>query len=255
MSLLQLLIDPHHDLIHQLDSPNFVRMWQNFLNTVYLPCLLDTFSYPIHLLDPLPYLTLLLDPFSYLIHLLDPLYNLPKISSHTKPIMDKLQFAYLPNRSTDDATTTLIHKLSQHLDRKSKSKYARCLFIDYSSAFNTMQPHTLINRLAEYNIPARLQLFVLDFLTDRKQYVRTETELSSTTSINTGAPQGCVLSAFLFIIYTNALSLCSTTCKIIKYADDTVVIGLINNDKELKSKSTETPYPMFHHGVMKIIWI
>ena len=163
---------------------------------------------------------------------------LPKISSHTKPIMDKLQFAYLPNRSTDDATTTLIHELSQHLDRKSKSKYARCLFIDYSSAFNTMQPHTLINRLAEYNIPARLQLFVLDFLTDRKQYVRTEIELSSTTSINTGAPQGCVLSAFLFIIYTNALSLCSTTCKIIKYADDTVVIGLINNDNEQEYRDT-----------------
>ena len=152
--------------------------------------------------------------------------------------MDKLQFAYLPNRSTDDATTTLIHELSQHLDRKSKSKYARCLFIDYSSAFNTMQPHTLINRLAEYNIPARLQLFVLDFLTDRKQYVRTEIELSSTTSINTGAPQGCVLSAFLFIIYTNALSLCSTTCKIIKYADDTVVIGLINNDNEQEYRDT-----------------
>ena len=144
---------------------------------------------------------------------------LPKISSYTKPIMDKLQFAYLPNRSTDDATTTLIYELSQHLDRISKSKYARCLFIDYSSAFNTMQPHTLINRLAEYNIPARLQLFVLDFLTHRKQYVRTEIELSSTTSINTGVPQGCVLSAFLFIVYTNALSLCSTTCKVIKYAD------------------------------------
>ena len=152
--------------------------------------------------------------------------------------MDKLQFAYLPNRSTDDATTTLIHEFSQHLDCKSKSKYARCLFIDYSSAFNAMQPHTLINRLAEYNIPARLQLFVLDFLTNRKQYVRTEIELSSTTSINTGAPQGCVLSAFLFIIYTNALSLCSTTCKIIKYADDTVVIGLINNDNEQEYRDT-----------------
>ena len=101
-----------------------------------------------------------------------------------------------------------------------------------------MQPHTLINRLAEYNIPARLQLFVLDFLTDRKQYVRTEIELSSTTSINTGAPQGCVLSAFLFIIYTNALSLCSTTCKIIKYADDTVVIRLINNDHEQEYRDT-----------------
>ena len=110
--------------------------------------------------------------------------------------------------------------------------------VDYSSAFNTMQPHILINRLQEYNIPARLQLFILDFLTNRRQYVRTDTELSSTTSMNTGAPQGCVLSAFLFIIYTNALSLCSEKCKIIKYAHDTVVIGLINDDDEQEYNDT-----------------
>ena len=100
-----------------------------------------------------------------------------------------------------------------------------------------MQPHILISRLAEYNIPARLQLLVLDFLTNRQQYVRTECEISSTITINTGAPQGCVLPAFFFIVYTNALSLSSENCKIIKYADDTVVIGLIsdNNEKEYKN--------------------
>ena len=132
------------------------------------------------------------------------------------------------------------NRFNNNIDREylSVNKYARCRFIDYSSAFNTMQPHTLINRLAEYNIPARPQLFVLDFLTNRKQYVRTEIELCSTTSINTGAPQGCVLSAFLFIIYTNTLSLCSTTSKIIKYADDAVVIGLINNDNEQEYRDT-----------------
>ena len=73
---------------------------------------------------------------------------LPKISACTKPIMDNMQFAYLPNRSTDDATITLIHEISQHLDRG--SNYARCQFIDYSSTFNTIQPHILINRLQEY---------------------------------------------------------------------------------------------------------
>lgn len=161
---------------------------------------------------------------------------LPKISSCTKPVMDKLQFAYLPNRSTDDAIITLIHELTQHLDHG--SNYARCLFIDYSSAFNTMQPHILIERLATYNVPARLQLFILDFLTDRHQYVRTDQEQSSSTTINTGAPQGCVLSAFLFIIYTNALSLCSAKTKIIKYADDTVVVGLIDNNSEDEYRST-----------------
>ncbi len=161
---------------------------------------------------------------------------LPKITTHTQPVMDKLQFAYQANRSTDDAIITLIHEIAQHLD--GNSKYARSLFIDYSSAFNTMQPHVLMSRLAEYNIPVRLQLLVLDFLTNRQQYVRTDSEISSTITINTGAPQGCVLSAFLFIVYTNALSLNSIDCKIIKYADDTVVIGLISDNNEQEYKNT-----------------
>ena len=125
--------------------------------------------------------------------------------------------------------------LSQHLD--GRSNYARCLLIDYSSAFNTMQPHILISRLTECNIPARLQLFVLNLLAIRKQYVRTQTELSSTSSISTGAPQGCILSAFLFI-YTKALSLCSPTCKIIKYANSTLILGLINNNNEENYRDT-----------------
>ena len=90
---------------------------------------------------------------------------LPKISTCAKPIMDVLQFAYQSKRSTDDAIITLIHNLARHLD--GDSKYAMCLFIDYSSAFNTMQPHVLIERLASYNVPARLHLLVLDFLTNR----------------------------------------------------------------------------------------
>ena len=41
-----------------------------------------------------------------------------------------------------------------------------------------------------------------------------------------------MLSAFLFIIYTNDLAENSTSGKIIKYADDTVVVGLISNNDE-----------------------
>ena len=47
-----------------------------------------------------------------------------------------------------------------------------------------------------------------------------------------GAPQGCILSAFLFIIYTNALKLNNSKCKIIEYGTDTAVIGLIDCDND-----------------------
>ncbi len=81
-------------------------------------------------------------------------------------------------------------------------------------------------------MPPNLQLWILDFLTNRKQYVKTSSGTSSVITINTGAPQGCVLSAFLFVIYTNAMKSINGKCKIIKYADDTVVIGLIDSDND-----------------------
>ena len=74
--------------------------------------------------------------------------------------------------------------------------------------------------------------WILNFLTNRTQYVKTSKGNSSLLTINTGAPQGCVLSAFLFMVYTNAMSINDDNCKIIKYADDTVVLGLIQNQNE-----------------------
>ena len=45
--------------------------------------------------------------------------------------------------------STEIRKTIKDSNGLESFKYARCLFIDYTSAFDTMQPHTLINRLAE----------------------------------------------------------------------------------------------------------
>jgi hypothetical protein len=59
--------------------------------------------------------------------------------------LDPLQFAYRPNRSTDDAISFAVHTALSHLDKR--KTYVRMLFIDYSSAFNTMVPSKLINKL------------------------------------------------------------------------------------------------------------
>ena len=161
---------------------------------------------------------------------------LPMLMSYVRHHLDNMQFAYLPRRGTDDAIATLFHELSRHLDKG--KNYARCLFIDYSSAFNTIQPHILLQTLSKFQVPPRLQLLVLSFLTSRQQYVCTSTETSAYIDTNTGAPQGCVLSAVLFIIYTDSMKTNNDQCKIIKYADDTVVMGLISDDDELTYRNS-----------------
>ena len=51
--------------------------------------------------------------------------------------LDPLQFSYRPNRSTDVISITL-HTALSHLDKR--NTYVRMLFIDYSSAFDTIVP-------------------------------------------------------------------------------------------------------------------
>jgi hypothetical protein len=59
--------------------------------------------------------------------------------------LDPLQFAYRTNRSTDDAISIALHTALSHLDKRNTE--VRMLFIDYSSAFNTIVPSKLITKL------------------------------------------------------------------------------------------------------------
>ncbi|KAK7895270.1 hypothetical protein WMY93_020595 [Mugilogobius chulae] len=60
--------------------------------------------------------------------------------------LDQYQFAYRENRSTEDAVAIVIHTLLEHLEHK--NTYARLLFVDFSSAFNTILPNILLQKLS-----------------------------------------------------------------------------------------------------------
>uniref|UniRef100_A0A3B1JF03 Reverse transcriptase domain-containing protein n=1 Tax=Astyanax mexicanus TaxID=7994 RepID=A0A3B1JF03_ASTMX len=144
--------------------------------------------------------------------------------------LDPLQFAYRPNRSTDDAISTALHLALTHLDNK--DCYVRMLFIDFSSAFNTIIPQHLIGKLSLLGLNSSLCNWVLDFLTERPQSVRIGNNTSSTTILSTGAPQGCVLSPLLFTLLTHDCTAKYSSNHIIKFADDTTVVGLISKNDE-----------------------
>ncbi|KAK3518456.1 hypothetical protein QTP70_000643 [Hemibagrus guttatus] len=135
------------------------------------------------------------------------------IKTQLPPSLDPLQFAYRPNCSTDDAITTTLHLSLTHLDNK--DTYVRMLFIDVSSEQFTS-----------------LRNWILDFLTGRPQLVWIGNSFSSTTTLITGAPQGCVLSPLLFTLLTHDCAAMHSLNHIVKFADDTTVVGLISKNEE-----------------------
>ena len=71
------------------------------------------------------------------------------------------------------------------------------LFIDYSLAFNTIVPSKLINKLEALGLKLALCNWVLDFLMGRPQVVKVGNNISTSLILNTGFPQGYMLSPLL----------------------------------------------------------
>ncbi|KAK1784329.1 hypothetical protein P4O66_003518 [Electrophorus voltai] len=153
------------------------------------------------------------------------------ITSSVPASMDPLQFAYRHNRSTDDAIAHLLHTTLTHLD-EGRGNYVKMLFVDYSSAFNTIIPSLLTTKLGDLGLHTSLCDWISNFLTDRPQSVRVGNCASSTLTLSTGAPQGCVLSPLLYSLYTYDCTATSSSNIIVKFADDTVVVGLISDNDE-----------------------
>ncbi|KAI5609490.1 gastrula zinc finger protein XlCGF28.1-like [Silurus asotus] len=112
------------------------------------------------------------------------------------------------------------------------------LFIDFSTAFNTIIPQHLIEKLSLLALNTSLCNWILDLLTKRPQSLRIGNSISSTTTLSTGAPravcsvlgapQGCVLSPLLFTLLIYDCVAMHRLNDIIKFADDTTAVGLIS---------------------------
>ena len=120
-----------------------------------------------------------------------------------------------------------VNNALRHMEKP--KTFVRILFIDFSSAFNTIQPHIMVEKLLSLSVNKNLIAWILDFLTNRTQYVKLNETISNLCKLNTGAPQGCVLSPTLYTLYTNDYRVKHSDTSLIKFADDSALQGLFIN--------------------------
>ena len=122
------------------------------------------------------------------------------LQSIIDPLLDRFQFAYRENRSFDDAVSLGVglFYVPQHLD--SPDTYATVRFVDYSSAFNTIIPSKLFEKIQNVGVPQSMCLWILDFLLNRPQVVKIGGNLSSSLTLSIGTSKGCVLLVTVAIL-------------------------------------------------------
>uniref|UniRef100_A0AAV2LFH5 Reverse transcriptase domain-containing protein n=1 Tax=Knipowitschia caucasica TaxID=637954 RepID=A0AAV2LFH5_KNICA len=144
--------------------------------------------------------------------------------------MDPLQFAYRPGIGVEDAIISLFHRSLSHLEKPDST--VRILFFDFSSAFNTIQLRLLRDKLETAGVDYDLSEWILDYLTDRPQFVRTRDFVSEVLTCSVGVPQGTVLALFLFTLYTVDFRHNTDGCVLQKFSDDSAIIGLSSEDDD-----------------------
>ena len=79
------------------------------------------------------------------------------------------------------------------------------VFFDLKAAFDSVDHIILLKTLADLNIGGQMLSFIKNFLTNRKIQVNLENKFSRTLNINTGVPQGSILSPILFILLLSTI--------------------------------------------------
>ena len=116
-------------------------------------------------------------------------------------------------------------------------------FIDYSKAFDRIHHATLIECLEKIGMDGKDIRIITNLYWHQKAAIKIENELSPFTSIRRGVRQGCVLSPYLFNIYTEfifreveeleGISINGININNLRYVDDT---ALFASDEEKLQK-------------------
>ena len=139
----------------------------------------------------------------------------------TYNLSPRLQSAYRKIHSTETALLKVQNDLLLAVDNGYE---AVLVLLDFSAAFDLIDHDILLNRLEKrFSLCGTPLSWIMSYLSHCKQFVSVGNNTSNEESINRGVPQGSVLGALLFSLYTSEIEdlFIAHSMDAMIYADDT----------------------------------
>ena len=133
-------------------------------------------------------------------------------------MLPKNQHGFRSKRSTMTAWANIQQEWASNTDEKN---ITGVLLWDLSAAFDTLDPELLIKKLSLYGFSEKTCSWFKSFLTGRSQRVKIGSAISDLSHLESGVPQGGILSPLIYIIYVADLEDWLIHSSASTYADDT----------------------------------
>ena len=156
----------------------------------------------------------------------------------TNNLLSDHQYGFRQARSTGDLLAYAVHTWSSALESYGES---RVISFDICKAFDSVWHKGLLAKLPMFGLHNNLIKWIASFISDRSFAIRVDGFLSEPHAINSGVPQGSVISPLLFILFINDL-LSSTSSSIYSFADDTYLSSSFSSSPQNLSHSNASSY-------------
>ena len=163
-------------------------------------------------------------------------------------LIPSCQSGFRPLHSTESTLHDLTNTCFQALEH---GEVTGSVFIDLSKAFDCVDHVILLETFKRLNMSTSLINWFKSYLSGRSQSVNIEGNISKVLPLNVGVPQGSILGAPLFIIYTSDLPSCiHQNCNLFMYADDSTLTCSSSSVNEIE-RNLNTALDRIHNWCVR----
>ena len=140
--------------------------------------------------------------------------NIPNITT---------QHGFKTKHSTNTALHNINNTVATGFNQPIPPTRTIAVAFDMSKAFDTVNIHTLIDKLTHTTIPHNILRYIANYIKGRMAYTTFRNHSSTKHQFKSGVPQGNILSPILFNIYTSDIPLPRDSVQLTTYADDITI--------------------------------
>jgi len=141
------------------------------------------------------------------------------------------QYAFRPTGSTTAALVHLFHTITHML---TTNPYVIVLCLDFSKAFDTVRHSTLLEKLAQLDMPDNVYNWMVDFFNGHSHRTKYEGQTSSLHKITASVIQGSSIGPASYVVNAADLKAITPGNEMDKFADDSyIIVPAVNSSSRL----------------------